>query len=171
MKRPWDSSIDGPFPLAVFSDLTRLLPSVFGHPTARLLSHCFTVCRHPARPPDHLPDSYYPAYAALFAFQLDVRPLVRWPRSCSACRRPPLPPPVARSVRVSPPFVGTRSLLSFQPRRSCDRLSVVSTVWRRRQRWPRKHVLSYENGGCQFAGPYLYKVCSWVPSTKCHGRN
>ena len=36
-KRSWDRSVDGPFPPAVFSDLTRLPPSVFGRPTIRLL--------------------------------------------------------------------------------------------------------------------------------------
>ena len=129
------------------------------------------VCRQTARPPDHLPVSYYPAYAALSAFPSAVRPPVRSLGSCSACRHPPPPPPVSRAVRVyrRPPV--RRSFLRFLSRRSCDRLSVVPTVSRRRQRWPRKHVLSYENGELQFAGPYVYKVCSSVPSTKCHGRN
>ena len=67
------------------------------HQTKRSL----LVCRHPARPPDHLPVSYYLAYEAFSAFPSVVRSPVRSPGSCSTYRRPPPPPPVARAVRVS----------------------------------------------------------------------
>ena len=107
--------------------------------------------------------------------------LFRWPsvRSCArlavaalvAVRRPLRRSPALSASPVDRPFFGTRSLLRFPPRCSCDRLSIVSTVSRRHQRWPPKHVLFYENGGCQFSGPYPYEVCSLGPSTKCHGRN
>ena len=87
------------------------------------------VCRHPAQPPDHLPVSYYLADAALSASPSVVRPPLLSPGSCSACRRSPPPPPVARTVRVSrQPFASTRSFLRFLPRRSCNRLSVVPSL-------------------------------------------
>ena len=122
-------------------------------PTAR----SWHVCRHPARPPDHLPVSYYPAYAALSAFPSAVRPPVRSPGSCSvvALRRTLRRSPAQSASPVDRPFADTRSLLRFLPRCSCDRLFVISIVSRRLQRRPRTHLLSYENGGCQFAGPYL----------------
>ena len=72
------------------------------------------VRRHLARPPDHLPVSYYLADAALSASQSAIRPPICSPGSCSTCRRPP---PLLRltALFTSPvdrPFDGTRSLLS-----------------------------------------------------------
>ena len=108
--------------------------------------------------PDHLPVSYYLADVALSASPSTVRSLVCSPGSCSAVRRPfagrphcPHLPSTARRL-----FAGTRSFLRFPPRCSCYRLSVVSMVLRWRQRRPPKHVLSYENGGCQFTGLFPY---------------
>ena len=56
------------------------------------------VCRHPARPPDHLLVSYYLADAALSAFPSVVRSPKHSPGSCSACRRLP---PIRRSPALS----------------------------------------------------------------------
>ena len=67
----------------------------------RLTARSSHVCRHPARPPDHLPIAYYLADAVLSGSPSAVRPPVRSPGSCSACRRPPLTPPVVHAVRVS----------------------------------------------------------------------
>ena len=47
------------------------------------------VCRHPVRPPDHLPVSYYLADAVLSASPSPVGPPVSSPGSCSTCRRSP----------------------------------------------------------------------------------
>ena len=131
----------------------------------RLTTRSSHVCRHPAQPRDHLPASYYLAYIALSTSPSAGRPPIRSPDSWSACC---CPPPLRRSpappVGSRPPvgrYQVTRSLLRFSPRHSCDRLSVVPTVSRRRHRRPPKHVLSYENGDCQFAGPYSYGLLIW----------
>ena len=187
-KRPWDSSIDGPFSLIVFSDLTRLPPSDFDvlppdycltvlptvpsdcrlnkktRPTARS-SH---VCRHPARPLDHLPVFYYPAYAALSTFRSAIRSPVRSPGSCSACR----PLPVARAVRVSrrPPI--RRYQIASQIPAETQLLSIVCS-----------HGLASTSAAATYARVVLWKwrllvrwtVSVWslliVSSTKCHDRN
>ena len=193
-RRPWDHSIDDPFPLVVFSDLTRLPPSDFGRLTARLLSHCFSDrsidCRlnnDKTRPSDHA------VVARLSPPSAAAWPLARLllPGICSVVCLPvgrpstptlawqlqrlsPSPAPLRPSPALSAstacsPVPGRFSDFRRDAARSIVRVDV--TISRRRQRRRRKHVLSYENGGCQFAGPYLYEVCSWVPSTKCHGWN
>ena len=101
------------------------------------------------------------------------RPSVRSPGSCNTCCRPSAARPCCPRLPSTNrrPFVGTRSLLRFPPRRSCDRLFVVPTVSRRRRH---DHLITcclMKNSSCQFAGPYPYEVCSSGPSTKCHSQN
>ena len=177
-----------------FSDLTKLPPSDFGRP---IPDYCLTVL--PIVPSDCClnNDRTRPSDHAVIA-RLSPPSATAWPLArlllsgiCSiVCRRPSVHPctclalavlvavrrplhqsPVLSASPVDRPFTGTWSLLRFSPRRSCDRLFIVPTVSRQHQRQPSRHVLSYENGGCQFTEPYLYEICSSVPSTKCHGRN
>ena len=65
---------------------------------ARPTTRSSHVCRHPARPPDHLPVSYYLADAALSASPSVVRPLA-WQLQRLSLFAAPLP--VARTVGLA----------------------------------------------------------------------
>ena len=86
--------------------------------------------------------------------------------SCSAVHHPSAGRPRCPYLPSTAhrPFAGTRSFFRFPPRCSCYRLSVVPTVSHWCQQRTPKHVLSYENGGCEFAERFPYEVCSSGPS-------
>ena len=98
------------------------------HPTARS-SH---VCCHPARPPDHLPVSYYLADATLSASPSVVRlPLRSLAVAALVAIHCPLRrSPASSASSIDRPFAGSRSLLRFPPRLACDRCPL----------FPRSHV-------------------------------
>ena len=130
----------------MFSDPTRLPPSVFVRPTTGYrLTVLPTICRlnnDKTRPsdravvaclsPDHLLISYYLADAALSASSSSIRPPVCSPGSCSAVCRPSTGRPRCphRPSTARRPFASTRSFLRFPLRCSCYRLFVVPTVSR-----------------------------------------